>query len=248
MVRGRTTAGPGRRRRAHAGPVAVTLGLLAGLGAGAAPVPAGASTRMLGAATTAQKAHATKALLRHSDMPSGWTSSPGSNNSGSGSFPGAAQLAGCIGVPSKLIASNPPEVNSPNFHSKDQTLEVDDNVSVFPSVKNAQAEYAAISNAKTAGCMATLMNGSFKSQIASAAGSGTSVGTITVTKAGAPKGTTAYALGVPITSQGVVVPLHLVITYFIKGQYGQNISFYGYGIPFPSTLERHLMATAQARL
>jgi len=243
MTTGRATG------RSRAGTwVACGVGVLALAAGAAAPDPAGASTRMLSAATTAQKAHATKALLRHSDLPSGWTTSPGSNNSGSGSFPGAAQLAGCIGVPSQLIASNPPEVNSPNFHSKDQTLEVDDNVSVFPSVKNARAEYAAISNTKTAGCMATLMNGSFKTQIASAAGNGASVGTITVTGAGAPKGTTAYDLGVPITSQGVVVPLHLVITYFIKGQYGQNITFYGYGIPFPSTLERHLMATAQARL
>jgi len=242
MATGRATG------RSRAGTwVACAVGVLA-LGAGAAvPVSAGASTRTLAAASAAQKAHATKALLTHSDMPSGWTSSP-STNSGGGSFPGAAQLAGCIGVPSKLIASNPPQVNSPNFHSKDQTLEVDDNVSVFPSVKNARAEYAAISNAKTAGCMATLMNGPFKAQISSAAGNGASVGTITVTKAGAPRGTTAYNLGVPITSQGVVVPLHLVITYFIKGQYGQNITFYGYGTPFPAALEQHLLSVARARL
>jgi hypothetical protein len=232
--------------------VACGVGVLAAgvlaVGAGAAaPVLAGASSRTLAAATPAQKAHATNALLRHSDMPSGWTTSP-STNSGSGSFPGAAQLAGCIGVPSKLIASNPPQVDSPNFHSKDQTVEVDDNVAVFPSVKNARAEYAAISNAKTAGCMATLMNGSFKSQIAASAGNGASVGTITVTKARAPKGTTAYAMSVPITSQGVVIQLQLVIVYFIKGQYGQNITFFGYGVPFPAALQQKLTTVARARL
>ena len=181
-------------------------------------------------------------------MPRGWTTSPSTNSGGSGSFPGAAQLAGCIGVPSKLIASNPPQVDSPNFHSKDQTLEVDDNVAVFPSAKNAKAEYAAISNAKTAGCMATLMNGSFKSQIAASAGNGASVGTITVTRARAPKGTTAYAMGVPITSQGVVIQLQLNIVYFIKGQYGQNITLYGYGIPFPAALQQKLITVARARL
>lgn len=248
MVTGRRTAGSERRGATHAGTVVLSLGLFLGLAAGAAiPGTAGASTRMVAAATQSQKAHAKKALLVLSDIPRGWTSSP-STNSGSGNFPGAAQLAACIGVPSKLIASNPPQVDSPNFHSKDQTLEVDDNVAIFPSAKNAKAEFAAVSNAKTAGCMTSIMNGSFKSQIGASAGSGASVGTITVTKARAPKGTTAYDVGVPITSQGVVVPLHLVIVYFIKGQYGQNMTLFGYGTPFPASLEQHLITVARARL
>ena len=244
MATGRAT----ERRRAGAW-VACAVGVLAlGAGAAVAAVPAGASTRLLAAATAAQKAHARSALLRLSDMPRGWTSSPSTNSGGSGSFPGASQLAGCIGVPSKLIASNPPQVDSPNFHSKDQTLEVDDNVAVFPSAKNAKAEYAAVSSTKTAGCMTTLMNGSFKTQIAASAGNGASVGTITVTRAKAPKGTTAYAMGVPITSQGVVIKLQLNIVYFIKGQYGQNITLYGYGTPFPAALQQKLITIARARL
>ena len=148
-------------------------------------------------------------------------------------------------MPSKLIASNPPQVDSPNFHSKDQTLEVDDNVAVFPSVKNAQAEYAAISNAKTAGCMASLMNGSFKSQIAASAGNGASVGTITVTPGQRPEGHDGLRHGVPITSQGVVIQLQLVIVYFVKGQYGQNITFFGYGVPFPAALQQKLTTVAR---
>jgi len=217
------------------------------LGAVAVGAPAGAGTRALGAATPSQRAHATKALLRLSDLPAGWTSSPATNG-GNNNFPGAAQLASCIGVPSKLIQSNPPQVNAPDFHSKDQTLEVDDNVSVFPSTRYATAEYGAISNAKTAGCMSTLMNGPFKAQIAASAGNGSSVGTISLTRAGSPRGTAAYDVGVPITTQGVVVHLALVITYFIQGRYGQNITFYGYGTPFPAALERHLLSVAQARL
>jgi len=209
------------------------------LAAAAAAAPAGASS--------AQRAHATRALLRLSDLPAGWTSSP-SANGGSNNFPGAAQLASCIGVPSKLIESNPPQVKGPDFHSKDQILEVDDNVSVFPSTRYATAEYGAISNAKTAGCMATLMNGPFKAQIGASAGNGTSVGTITLTRAGSPRGTTAYDVGVPVTTQGVVVQLSLVITYFIRGRYGQNITLYGYGTPFPAALEQHLLSVARARL
>ena len=235
---------PGGLRRSGAGPGVLALGVLA---LGAPCAPAGASIRMVAAVTPAQKAHATKALLRRSDMPAGWTSSP-SSNGGSNNFPGAATLASCIGVPSKLIESNPPQVNSPNFHSKDQTLEVDDNVSVFPSARYAAAEYAAISNAKTAGCMSTLMNGTFKAQISASAGNGADVGAITITRARAPRGTTAYLMGIPITSQGVVVQLHLVIAYFIKGPYGQNIVFDGYGTPFPAALQQHLISVAQSRL
>ena len=73
-------------------------------------------------------------------MPKGWKTEKGSGGSGSNNFPGATQLASCIGVPASLITSNPPEVDSPYYENKSGSLEVQDSVSVFPSAKTATAE------------------------------------------------------------------------------------------------------------
>jgi hypothetical protein len=200
-----------------------------------------------GGSSPAGKTQAKKALLVLSDMPKGWKSTS-SSGEGNNNFPGAKQLAGCIGVASSLIDSNPPEVDSPDFHSSNQSLEVDDSVSIFHSSKLADEEYAAISNAKTPTCMATLMNGPFKAEIASSGGKGTTVGTITVDHSSSPKGTSAFAVGLPITTQGVSVLAKLTIVYFVRGQLGQQITYYGYGPTFPASLEKHLTTVALRRL
>ena len=218
------------------GATVLASGLLLGAVAGAA-----------GASTASAKAQAQKTLLVLTDMPKGWTAVKHSGGGG-GNFPGAKQLAGCIGVPSTLITSNPPQVNSPNFTSKDQTLEVDENVSIFHSTKVANAQYSAISNAKTPTCMATLMNGTFKSQIVSGAPKGTTVGTITVVHAASKKGTSAFAVGASITSGGVTLKLNMIMVFFIKGQLGEQITYYGYGPVFPASLATHLTSVAVSRL
>jgi hypothetical protein len=92
----------------------VGSGLLMGtLGVGAG---AGASS------TSSAKAQARTHLLVLSDMPKGWRKEKGSSNSGSSNFPGASQLASCIGVPSSLITSNPPSADSPYFQNYDGSL------------------------------------------------------------------------------------------------------------------------------
>ena len=218
------------------GALVLAAGLLLGAVAGAA-----------GASTASAKAQANKTLLLLTDMPKGWTAVKHTNGGG-GNFPGAKQLAGCIGVASSLITSNPPSVNSPNFTSKDQTLEVDDNVSIFHSTKVAHAQYAAISNAKTPACMATLMNTTFKTQIVSGAPKGTTVGTITVVHAASQKGTSAFAIGAPVSSGGVTLKLNMIMVFFIKGQLGEQITYYGYGPVFPASLAAHLTSVAAGRI
>src|SRR5580692_6443354 len=81
---------------------------------------------------------ARKDLLTLADMPSGWTSA---KNTNSNSEVGSAQLAHCVGVATALVSENPPSVNSKEFQNADDTLEVTDNVTVFPSAKNAAAEF-----------------------------------------------------------------------------------------------------------
>ena len=136
----------------------VAAGLLAlGLG-GSLATAAGASSS--GSASLTQ---ARKDLLTLSDMPSGWKSTKNTNTNDNTA--GAAQLAHCVGVSTSLIAENPPSVNSPQFQNTQGTLTVADNVTVFPSAKNAAAEHAVAVNPKLAPCLTSLASGPLKAKL-----------------------------------------------------------------------------------
>jgi hypothetical protein len=211
----------------------------------------GALCTAAGASPASEKAQAKKLLLVAADMPKGWKTERGSGGGGSGSIPGATQLAGCIGVAPSLINSNPPAANSPYFENKKGSLEVQDEVSVFSSSTTARHELAAIANPKTPACMATLMNGSFKSGIAASAGKGATLGTITVTRADPANfgpGTAGLVISVPISASGVSITADIAAVYATKGKFGQEINFNSYGSPFPPSTSKALVAKALARL
>ncbi len=192
-------------------------------------------------------------LLGLSDMPKGWKTEKGTGGSGgSSTFPGATQLASCIGAPAQLITANPPEVNSPYYENKSGTLEVQDTVTVFPSAKNAKAEFAVVSNTQTPTCLTSIVNGqTFKSQLAGASGKGAVIGSITVVKKGTANyapGVTSVAMSIPITYQGINITAQLTEVFFIKGNLGQQITFNSYDTTFPASLSRRLTALAASQL
>jgi hypothetical protein len=208
-------------------------------------------TQVAGAGAAAGRTSAKKLLLTLSDMPKGWKKERGSGGGGSSNFPGASQLASCIGVPTSLISSNPPEVDSPYFEDKAGTLEVQDSVSIFPSARAATADLNALANTKTPACMTTLMNGSFKAQILASAGKGATLGTITVTRfdaANFASGATGIVMSLPISEQGVSLTAIITAVYYVKGKLGQQIDFNSYGPAFPTSLAKSLTATALHRL
>ena len=153
-----------------------------------AATPAGAGARPSSLLTQAKKE-----LLVASDLPTGWTSTSSSNNNSS--FPGAAQLAKCLGISSSIITNNPPTANSPEFDSQDQLESVSDSVAVYPSAKAARADHASLTNAKTPSCLTQALNGPAHSSLASEAGPGTTVGTILVSRSPASE----FAPGAPIS-------------------------------------------------
>ncbi len=212
-----------------------------------------ASMPLAGAAGASSLSQEKGHLLKLSDMPKGWKTEPGTGGSnGSSNFPGAAQLASCLGVSSRLINANPPEIYSPYFQNQAGSLEVQDSITVFPSVSNAKAEYSVIANSKTPSCLGTIMNSaSVKSELASSTGEGAVIGTIAVTKAGVPnfgRGTSAIEMSIPITYQGTNVRAQLIEVTFIKGKLGRQLSFNSYSRTFPTSLSKHLVALAQSRL
>jgi hypothetical protein len=217
-----------------------TAVVLAGLAGATLADAAGAG------ATPAQKAQARQDLLTLADMPAGWTSSP-STNSNSGSFTGAPRLASCIGVPTKYIATTPPEVDSPQFQNNGGTEMVQDRISFFPSVKFAQEEYVAMTSKKTPGCLTTFLNSSLKSSFSDNTSSSASA--LVISKARSPRGTTAFNVYTTVSGQGVSLPVKLLLVFFIHGQLGDAIQLSSYGSTALSpSFEQRLISVAQSGL
>jgi hypothetical protein len=210
----------------------------------------GALSGGAGASKASDKAQAKKALLVLSDLPKGWTSTKTAASTG-GAFPGASQLASCIGVPSSIITANRPTADSPEFTNQAKSEAVDDSVTVFSSAKEAQAQYTALSSIKTPACMATLMNGTQKTQLQKAAGTGDTVGTITVAKI-VPKNfaphVTGFTVIIPISSQGQTVTVRTTEAFMVKGKVGHELRLTSYQSTFPASASKHLTKVAEGRL
>jgi hypothetical protein len=202
---------------------------------------AAAGSGLAGAAATAgQKAQAKKALVALSDLPSGWTSSQVPSTS-AGSFTGAPQLARCMGVPTKLIANNPPRVVSPLFEDPGRSELVQDTISIYPSTAYANAVFAAISSHKAAGCIGSLMN-------SASPGSG-SADHVTVARIASPKGSAAFTLEAAVSENGSTpTPTSTEVVYFFNGPFGNGLDVETSGSQPPAALTQHLLAVDKGKL
>jgi hypothetical protein len=196
-----------------------------------------------------QLATAKKALLVHSDMPTGWTSSKTSNNNSH--IPGSAQLASCLGVPTSVITSSPPTAYSPQFASSNQQFQVEDSVSIYPSAKAARNDYASLANPKAPACLATILNGPAKASLSAGSGPGTSIGTISVTRTPAtdyaPHSATFTAF-LPLTENEQVINVQLTVVDYVKGNKEQTVTLTSVQTQFPTSLAQRLTAVAVGRL
>jgi hypothetical protein len=216
--------------------VARRLGIglaVGGLAAGAVSGAAGA------AATTKEKAQAKSALVALSDLPQGWTSSavPSTSASGTG-FTGGPQLARCLGVPTKLVTSNPPKELSPLFSNPGGSELVQDTISIYPSAAYANAVFDAVSSRKSAGCIAAELNSA----------GGSSSDRASVTRLTSPKGTAEFTLDATVSGgSGKPTPTSTEIVYFVHGQYGTGLDVETSGTQPPTALTAQLLAVARAR-
>lgn len=227
--------------------------LMAGFGAGifAVGLVVSAAGASAGAGTPSSVAQAKRHLLVLSDLPRGWSVEKGTGGSGSGGIPGGSQLAACIGVPASVINDNSPSSTGPYFQNKDQSLEVQDSVTVFPSATYARRELAAMADPKTAGCIAAYMNGSGKSSIAAQVGKGATVGTVTASPIDPQvygPGVVGIVMSLPITYQGVTVNTQIISVNGVRGRLGQSVTYNSYGVGFPASLAKHLDSVALSRL
>jgi len=236
-----------RTRRAAAGLIAGSFLLVAPLGLLATDAGATSGSSSSNKTSVAQ---ARKDLLVLSDMPAGWTSTKNPNANNNSSL-GNKQLAHCIGVSTALIAENPPGAYSPQFQNADGTLTVADNVAVFPSVKNAAAEYSVGSNPKFPSCLTALASGPLKTKLFGKLPKGTTLGTPLVSPVAASAlapGIAGYSLSVPVTAQGVTLNVTVTQLVTIKGRLGHQVTFTSVGSPFSLAAEQKIMNVAAARL
>lgn len=220
-----------------------TLGIAA-----AAIVPVAAAGAARSGSRSSELAQARKALLVLSDMPTGWESTKAPNNPNS--TVGDAQLAHCIGVAQSLISENPPSVNSPQFQDKSGSLTINDNITVFPSARNALAELGTVANKKTPGCMTALAQGPLKQQLFGKPPKGVTYGVplVSATDQSAFPFTAGYSMSWPALSHGVTTNITVTQLFAVKGRLGQQIVFTSFGPAFPIATEQHLAAVAVQRL
>jgi hypothetical protein len=211
-------------------------------------VPGTMAGAMRAGSGSSELAQARKALLVLSNMPSGWESTKAPNNPNS--TVGDAQLARCMGVGVSLITENPPSVNSPQFQNRSGSLTINDNVTVFPSAKNALAELGTVANKKTPGCMTTLAQGPLKSQLFGKTPKGVTYGSplVSGTDPAAFPFMAGYSMSVPAVTHGQTVNITVTQLFAVKGRLGQQIVFTSIGPSFPIATEERIAAAAVQRL
>jgi hypothetical protein len=234
--------------------VALMGGLLAAVSRGGSLAVA-ASTSSAGSAASgsaqvpaAVKAQAERSLVQLSDLPSGWVA--GAAVAASHTSPWSKQLAGCVGVPSRLARIEPTKLSSPSYGSADHTAAVEDSVSVYPTAADAKAAFQSMANGKTPGCMNRIGGQALRASVQNEAGTGATVGTVTIA-ALAPgsylRGQTGYTVTIPLVSGGRQLTISSTAIQFVHGRFVHQLTFNGNGVAFPSLLQVHLTQLAEAR-
>ena len=89
-------------------------------------------------------------------------------------------MAKCIGVHSSVAAVKPLKVSSPDFTAPDRSAAVEDSASVYATVAQATAAYAAMANRRTPSCMGSLGAAALQTSIQAEAGHGAVVDSISI--------------------------------------------------------------------
>jgi hypothetical protein len=229
------------------------VGGLSGGGALAAPGHAQAEEARTATASraggTASAAAGARTLLTLSDLPPGWVSG-GPAAAPTRLSPWSTQLASCVGVPARLAALAPTKVTSPDFSSADKTLTVQDSVSAYRTAAQARADDAALSSPKMPTCMNAIGSAALQASIQQRAGSGATVGTVTITALPAAwhaEHVSGFTVTIPLVSGGRQLTITSTEVAFVRGAEVHQVTFNGNGTAFPGLLQARLVQTVQRR-
>ena len=239
--------------------VALMGGLLAAVTSGGGSLAVAASSSTSGGSASgsgsgsappsaAVKTQAEQSLVHASDLPAGWISAGAVATSRTS--PWSKPLAGCVGVPSRIVRIEPTKLSSPSFGSADHTAAVEDSVSVYPTAADARAAFQAMANGKTPGCMNRIGSQALRASVQNEAGSGATVGTVSIAKLAAGSylpGQTGYTVTIPLVSGDRQLTIISTAIQFVHGRFVHQLTFNGNGVAFPTLLQVHLTQLAEAR-
>ncbi len=236
--------------------VALMGGLLAAVvgGGGSLAVAASSSARSESSASGSAQlpaslnAQAERSLVHPSDLPPGWVAGPAVATSHTS--PWSKQLAGCVGVSSRIAGIKATKFSSPSYTSADHTAAVEDSVLVYPTAGDARGAFQAMANGRTPSCMNRIGSQALRASVQNEAGSGATVGTVSIaalTPGSYLRGQTGYTVTIPLLSGDRQLTISSTAIQFVHGRFVHQLTFNGNGVAFPALLQVHLTQLAEAR-
>jgi hypothetical protein len=219
------------------GPAVLALGLTGALGAPAA----GASTKQSAKAVFAA---ARARLIKKSQLAGHWTASSygtGSTGGGSGSSGGSGgsiNNSQCKNVTEPGVDQNPYFVEGDYFDQKGTNVELQEEIDVYPSAKQAIKDVEFTDSSAFQSCYLALFSQQ-KNSIAAGVGKGATVGTITIQ----PESIAAYGqqsaefrLVIPINYEGSTVTLDYGYVAIAMGKYEADLDESDLSNPLPAKI------------
>jgi len=215
-----------------------------------------ASTGTSGASNrAADKAASSAAVLKLSDFPSGWTSTPRSSNT---SVPAVdKQLAQCLHVSVSLLdSSDPSNVDSPDFNGPNNAT-VDDSVSFAANQGQAQQAFTVLSEPQAPQCLSTALNSYVQYSIAHPTSSsdtlpaGTTFGQVTAASLSFPTigdKSVAYRVTIPVTAEGQQIAIYVDFIVSGKGRAGSILTGESVNTTPDTSLEQQLQSAVIGRI
>ena len=201
------------------------------------------------------RAAALAAVLKPSDLPSGWTAKPHSRPAGGTGSDDA--LAKCLGVPlSDLNTQGPASVNSPDFTDA-ANRSIANSVTYGATSPLTRRRFNELAGPRASGCLASALGAYLQAQLThpsnpSATGPpGVSLGNPSAAKipfAVAGDQTIAYEVAFPIVTAGASIKVLLDLVIAIKGRASVEMNFTTVGAPFAPDQEQKYFKAVVGRL
>jgi hypothetical protein len=160
-------------------------------------------------------------LIKVTALPGEWTLSPFVTSAGTGARgSGGAIPKACQALVKSNIDQSPPVVESPYFDQKGGTAEIQEEIDIYPSARQAARVLALNGTSALQQCFAQAFNAD-RTAIASSVGQGATVGTMTAQAAPIAtygQGAEDTRLVIPITYNGTSFNLYYDNVVIVKGR------------------------------
>ena len=188
----------------------------------------------------ADKAAAENAVLKLSDMPSGWTAEPADNDEGDPDI--ANGIAECLDVPvDEFKQEGPAKVESPTFNDPEEDFSIQNEVSYLADADLAKERFDLLAGDDVPGCFAEGMSAFIDEMIENPPDpentlpKGAEIGDPKVQEMSFPNladHTVAYRVSLPLEFSGLTFTLYVDLVGVVKGRVGTMFFFQGFDSPF----------------